>query len=85
MDGTLNYGVYSNQKVTPERIRNDKSKYNTYIHNGIPHQPVSTVSKEALRAAIFPATSDYLYFVRNKKGVHTFSKTYQEHIKAFNN
>ena len=85
MDGTLNYGVYSNQKVTPERIRNDRSKYNTYIHNGIPHQPVSTVSKEALRAAIFPTTSDYLYFVRNKNGVHTFSKTYQEHIKAFNN
>ena len=30
MDGTLNYGKYSHQKVTAKRIRNDESSYNTY-------------------------------------------------------
>lgn len=82
MDGTLNYGKYSNQKVTPARIREDNSAYNTYKRVGLPPHPVSTAGKEAIRAAIFPAQTDYLYFVRNKSGVHTFSKTYQEHQRA---
>lgn len=82
MDGTLNYGAYGNQKVTPERIKNDTSRYNTYKYAGLPPHPVATVSKDAIRAAIFPAQTDYFYFVRNKKGVHTFSKTYKEHQLA---
>ena len=32
MDGTLNYGKYSHQKVTAARIRSDKTSYNTYKH-----------------------------------------------------
>ena len=79
MDGTLNYGRYGNQKVTPERIRNDSSPYNTYKYSGLPPEPVATVSKDAIKAAIFPAQSDYLYFVRNKKGEHTFTKPYEAH------
>lgn len=82
MDGTLNYGHFGNQKVTPSRIKNDTSRYNTYKYKGLPPHPVSTVSKDAIRAAIFPTQSDYLYFVRNKEGKHTFSKTYKEHQKA---
>ena len=30
MDGTLNYGEYSHIKVTPERIKNDTTRFNTY-------------------------------------------------------
>ncbi len=30
MDGTLNYGLNSHKKVTPNMIRNDTSTYNTY-------------------------------------------------------
>lgn len=82
MDGSLNYGKYSNTKITPKRIKTDTSFYNTYKHKGLPPEPVSTVGRDAIRSAIFPAKSDYIYFVRNKKGLHTFSKTYNEHLKA---
>ncbi|MBN2964147.1 endolytic transglycosylase MltG [Sulfurospirillum sp. T05] len=84
MDGTLNYGPYSNTKVTPQRIREDDSPYNTYKHAGLPPHPVATVSKEALRAAIFPKETEYLYFVRTASGKHTFTKTYAEHQRAMN-
>ena len=30
MDGTLNYGEYSNTVVTADRIKDDESSYNTY-------------------------------------------------------
>ena len=81
MDGTLNYGKYSHVKVTPKRIRGDKSVYNTYIHKGIPKIPICNVSFDALRAAIFPVKTEYLYFMKNKKGVHDFSRYYSTHLK----
>ena len=80
MDGTLNYGKYSHVKVTARRIRNDMSIYNTYRHKGIPKVPVCTVSVEAIRAAIFPAKTDYLYFVKSKSGTHKFACNYSTHL-----
>lgn len=83
MDGSLNYGRFSHTKVTPEMIRNDTTSYNTYRNDGIPEAPVGSVSFKAIQAAIFPANVDYLYFVRNKKGVHSFSNNYKEHLRNF--
>ena len=80
MDGTLNYGKYSHVKVTPQRIRNDKSTYNTYIHKGIPRVPICNVSFKAIQAAIFPATTNYLYFMKNKNNVHDFTRNYSTHL-----
>lgn len=83
MDGSLNYGRYSHSKVTPDRIRNDKSPYNTYLYKGIPPLPVGSVSVEAIRAVFEPADVEYLFFVRNKNGTHSFSKTFKEHRENF--
>ena len=80
MDGTLNYGEYSHIRVTPERIRTDTSEFNTYLHDGLPKSAVCTVSKDAIKAALNPATTDYLYFMLDrKKGAHDFAKTIAEH------
>ena len=85
MDGSLNYGQYSHVKVTPQRIREDTSSYNTYLNKGLPPQPVCSVSKDAIIAAIFPKTTDYLYFVKNKNGTHTFSQNYEKHLENIRN
>lgn len=85
MDGTLNYGEFSHKKVTAQRIREDESSYNTYLHEGLPKQPVCTISKEAIIAAIKPQKSEYLYFVIDRNsGKHSFSKSYSEHLKNIN-
>ncbi len=81
MDGTLNYGVYSHQKVTAKRIRNDETPYNTYKYKGLPSLPVCNVSFDALKAAIFPAKTDYLYFVKTKNGDHKFTRNYSTHLR----
>ncbi|MDR1460508.1 MAG: endolytic transglycosylase MltG [Campylobacteraceae bacterium] len=81
MDGTLNYGKFSHVRVTPQRIKEDVSLYNTYMYNGLPPSPICSVSKEAIRAAVNPIQSEYLYFVKGKDGKHIFSTTYQEHLK----
>ncbi|MEJ2414655.1 MAG: endolytic transglycosylase MltG [Sulfurimonas sp.] len=85
MDGSLNYGKYSHQKITAQRIRNDHSIYNTYIHKGVPKIPICNVSFEAVQAAIFPAKTNYLYFMKSKKGIHDFTCNYSTHIKNIHN
>ena len=79
MDGTLNYGIYSHIKITPERIRSDESSFNTYKHKGLPDSPIGAVSLSAITAAIKPAKTNYLYFMKNDKGVHDFAKTFKKH------
>ena len=81
MDGTLNYGKYSHIRVTPTMIREDVSKYNTYLHYGIPPNPICAVNKSAIKAAIFPAETGYLYFVKKNDNEHFFTYTYEEHLK----
>ncbi len=80
MDGTLNYGKYSRTVVTPERIKNDTSRYNTYKYKGLPPAPLSIVSMDALEAATFPRETDYIFFMLNKSGKHDFAVTYKEHL-----
>lgn len=80
MDGTLNYGRYSHIKVTPFMIRNDKSRFNTYKYYGLPNKIVGFVDKNAIRAAIFPKKTNFLYFVKNGK-THKFSNSYNLHLK----
>lgn len=79
MDGTLNYGEYSHQKVTARRIRTDRTPYNTYKNKGLPLYPVCNVSREAIDAALHPKPTDYLYFVRGKDGEHVYSSYFSTH------
>lgn len=86
MDGTLNYGKYAHTIVSPERIKDDESDYNTYKHKGLPPHPLSTVTIEALKASMKPKKSNYLFFMLNKDGTHDFAATYDKHlanIRAF--
>ncbi len=80
MDGTLNYGKYSHTKVTSKRIREDNSVFNTYKNKGIPSVPVCNVSFDAIRAAVFPAKTSYLYFMKNKNKRHDFTSNYSTHL-----
>jgi len=81
MDGTLNYGKYSHVKVTARRIKQDNTAFNTYKHKGLPPIPVCNVSFDAIRAAVFPAKTKYLYFMKNKNNRHDFTSHYSTHLR----
>jgi UPF0755 protein len=57
------------------------SPYNTYQNHGLPPGPIGNPGEVALRAALQPAETDYLYFVANTQGGHFFSATLAEHNK----
>jgi len=56
--------------------------YNTYMHTGLPPGPVANPGIKALKAAMAPAETDYLYFVAagdNPQGKSVFATTLEEH------
>ena len=55
------------------------SAYNTYLVKGLPPGPISNVSQESLKAAAYPANTDWLFFVAGDDGKTYFSKTLAEH------
>ena len=80
IDATLNYGPWSHKIITPERIRRDTSRFNTYKFKGLPPEPLGSVTRPALEAALSPRKTDYLYFVRNLYGTHDFAVDYAAHL-----
>jgi len=85
MDGTLNYGKYSHTKITPKMIRNNHTSYNTYKNKGIPRDPICAVEFSAIKAAIHPLKTTYLYFVKSKDGTkHIFTASYKSHKNNIN-
>lgn len=69
------------QRLTVEDTRYP-SPYNTYLHPGLPPGPISCPGEAAIRAALFPADTEYLYFVARPDGSHVFSRTLTEHDRA---
>lgn len=60
------------------------SPYNTYAHAGLPPGPISNPGVQSLKAALHPASTNFLYFVAkpNGGGSHVFSSSLEEHQRA---
>jgi UPF0755 protein len=56
--------------------------HNTYRISGLPPGPIANPDTESLKAALYPAKVDYLYFVANNNGSHQFSTTLIGHHQA---
>ena len=58
------------------------SPYNTYMHAGLPPGPICAPGIAAIDAVLHPATTDDLYFVANGTGGHTFSRFFDDQLRA---
>ena len=72
-------------KITYEDLKID-SPYNTYKWAELPPTAISNPGLVAIKAAANPPETDYFYFVLTnpESGSHTFSKSFEGHIKAEN-
>jgi UPF0755 protein len=56
--------------------------HNTYRISGLPPGPIANPGIDSLRAALYPAKVDYLYFVAKNDGSHQFSNNLASHNQA---
>lgn len=81
-DPTVIYGIKNfNGNLTRKDLRTP-TPYNTYIIRGLPPGPIANPGRKAIEAALYPAKSDYLYFVAKKDGTHQFSTNIKDHNAA---
>jgi UPF0755 protein len=58
------------------------SAFNTYTIPDLPAGPIANPGLDSIRAALYPAHTNYLYFVARKDGTHIFSRTLTQHEHA---
>ncbi|MFN3596618.1 MAG: endolytic transglycosylase MltG [Rubricoccaceae bacterium] len=58
------------------------SPYNTYLIDGLPPGPITNPSESSIDAVLNDEGHDYLFFVANGTGGHTFTRTLAEHNRA---
>lgn len=78
-DATTRYGL---NKLTEPLTRDDLASdnpYNTRKVKGLPPGPIANPGLSALRAAINPESSDFLYYLSAKDGKTIFAVTLEEH------
>lgn len=81
IDAAILYVIGHKDKLYNKDLK-IKSPYNTYLNKGLTPSPICCPGIKSINAAVYPAKTDYLYYVLNTKtNVHVFSKTYAEQIK----
>ncbi len=85
-DPTVRYGILVERQINKKRLRwkdlRRSTPYNTYTLPGLPKGPISNPGLESLKAVLYPAKTNYLYFVSRNNGTHKFSATLKEHNRA---
>ncbi len=74
--------AYINGKGTFQLTDDDlkiNSPYNTYTRVGLPPTAIGNPGLASIKAALYPAKTDYLYFLSDKTGRVYFAKTFEEH------
>jgi UPF0755 protein len=84
-DATVQYALPEHKSRLLYSDLKIDSPYNTYLHKGLPPGPIANPGRSALLAALYPAKSDFLYYVARGDGSHIFSKTAKEHYQAIAN
>lgn len=85
-DPTVIYGVTGGKGPLGRPLRRSEldreTPYNTYKIKGLPPTPIANPGRAAIEATLNPDDTEFLFFVANGTGGHTFSRTYDEHRVA---
>ena len=82
-DPTTIYGIWERYKGNIHRSDLlEATPYNTYAIPSLPIGPISNPGRESIQAALYPATSEYLFFVSHNDGTHEFTSTLPAHEAA---
>lgn len=78
-DATVNYAT--GKKLRQPTLEDTKaiSPFNTYLNLGLPPVPIANPGLAAIRAAVHPQQTEYLYFLHPLGSGAIYAKTVEEH------
>ncbi len=82
-DPAVIYGVTQGRGPLGRGLRQSEldreTPFNTYVIDGLPPTPIANPGEEAIRAALTPDSTEYLYFVADGTGGHAFATNLPDH------
>lgn len=82
IDATVEYALGQWKPVLTNSDLQVDSPYNTYKIDGLPPAPICNPGFESIRAALYPGTTDYLYYIlTGSDGKHSFTADYKEFLR----
>jgi UPF0755 protein len=81
-DPTVKYALERPSKRVFYEQLDVQSPYNTYKRKGLPPGPICNPGLDSIKAAVYPAKTNFFFFVANADGSHQFSVDWQGHQRA---
>ncbi len=83
IDATVQYALPEHKDRLDYNDLQVDSPYNTYQNTGLPPGPICSPSIDSIKAALYPESTNYYYYVLSAEnnGTHKFSNTYEEFLK----
>jgi UPF0755 protein len=81
-DPTAVYNLNNFNGIIKKRHLQNNTAHNTYHISGLPPGPIANPGIDSLKAALYPAPVNYLYFVSKNDGSHHFSANLTAHNDA---
>jgi len=79
IDATIQYVLPERKDTLTLADKSVVSPYNTYTNAGLPVGPISNPGINSIRAALYPAATDYHFYALDPGGFNHFSSNYYEH------
>jgi UPF0755 protein len=81
LDSTVQYALHGKATLTLADLKTD-DPYNTYTNDGLPPGPICSPGIIAIKAALQPAKTKYLYYILTyKDGRQSFATNYADFLK----
>lgn len=80
-DATIQYILPEHKSTLTHEDTLIDDPYNTYMYKGLPPGPICNPTLNAIDAALYPAWTNYYYFIAEKSGYSLFAVTAAEHEK----
>jgi len=82
IDATVQYALGKWKQALSYKDLEVDSPYNTYRIKGLPPAPICSPGFESIRAALYPAATNYLYYIlTSPEGRHSFTNDYQQFLR----
>jgi len=81
---TVEYVIEERKLILSNKDIAIDNEYNTYKYSGLPPGPICSPGEGAIKAAIYPEDTDYLFFVRSYEddNTHIFTTNLRDHNNA---